>query len=153
LRDERLKRLGAELDKVDLPDSLPQGIIHADCHYTNFLFIDNKLSGVLDFDDACFAPLIVDIANAIYFWAWPPGWPLDFDNAGRMIAAYHNVRPLSGLERRHLFDALKITVLMSIAWFMEDNEDVESEFSRISELEEMGRDDFLDKLPEHPQPW
>ncbi len=146
LRVTRLKWIERELDQIELPLSLPRGICHADSHYTNFLFREEKITGVLDFDDACYACILNDLANLIYFWAWPPEKELNFPFANHLIEAYENVRPLSHDEKTHLYDALKMVIMMSFAWFIDDDQDFASEKKRIEYLNAIGREGFYKEL-------
>src|SRR3989344_2926424 len=69
---EKGKWFKAELDKLEFPASLPEGLCHADLNYGNFLFRNGKIVAVLDFDMSFHTYLIYDIASLIYWWAWPP---------------------------------------------------------------------------------
>ena len=143
-RARRLQWMRQRLDTVELPNALPSGVCHADCNFTNFLFDDETLMGVLDFDMACNTYLIYDLANFVYWWAWPPETDPDFSKIQRMTAAYQKERPLGGAEKRHLFDALKLVVLMSIAWCLEADEKFDAAEIRYNQLNNLGRDTFAE---------
>jgi homoserine kinase type II len=63
---ERLTWVKSELNKLELPDSLPKGVCHGDVNPTNFLYLHRKLSAVLDFDQASYTWLLYDVAQLVY---------------------------------------------------------------------------------------
>jgi homoserine kinase type II len=81
-------------------DTLPGGVIHADLFRDNALFDGNAVSGIIDFYFACDGPLIYDLAIVIADWCFMPHRRLDSEGAGRVLRAYHSVRPLSSAERQ-----------------------------------------------------
>jgi len=80
------------------PD-LPRGVIHADLFRDNALFSGEKLTGVIDFYYACNDVFLYDIAVAVNDWCVRCNGSLDFDKTALLLAAYHNERPLSAIER------------------------------------------------------
>lgn len=50
-------------------DRLPNGFIHTDLHEDNVLFHNSIISGVLDWDDASYGVLILDLAMTLSFWS------------------------------------------------------------------------------------
>lgn len=121
-----------QLDIISLPTDLPQGICHADLNYGNFLFKDNHLTGMIDFDMSFWGPFVYDIASLIYWWAWPPHSPLNEDAARLIVREYESIRPLSEIERTHILDALALILLLSISW--SDEQDFEKERIRFESL-------------------
>lgn len=80
------------------PTDLPTGIIHADMFPDNVFFIDQKLSGVIDFYFACTDFLVYDLAICVNAWCFEPDRSFNVTKARRMLAAYQARRPLTGAE-------------------------------------------------------
>ncbi|MBI5621826.1 phosphotransferase [Candidatus Falkowbacteria bacterium] len=129
-----------ELAALELPTGLPKGICHADLNYSNFLFKQGTIAAVLDFDMSFYTDFIYDIANIIFWWAWPPHKGLNVRRAKRIIAIYSRYRPLSDQERRHIYDALKLIILIGVGWCAEDEFDQERK--KVEYLNAVGRNVF-----------
>ncbi|MBU0460501.1 MAG: homoserine kinase [Nanoarchaeota archaeon] len=143
---KRLQWLKVELGKLKIPNNLSRGVCHCDTHPSNFLYKNSKLSAVLDFDDASYIPLLYDVANMIYFWAWPPEKKLNFQKVRSIIIEYNKRRKLTNIEKEHLFDMLKMVNFMSIGWFIHDGPDFQSDKKRIEHLNSMDRKEFYNKI-------
>lgn len=143
---KRLDWLEAELEKLKLPTTLCKGVCHCDTHHSNFLYKNNKISAVLDFDDASYTYLLYDIVGIIYFWAWPDKGILNFSKAKELIKEYQKYRRLTNNEKRHLYDVLKMAIFMSISWFIYDTQDYGNEKRKIEFLNSFDRKEFYKKL-------
>lgn len=78
---------------------LPQGLIHGDLFRDNTLFINDQLSGILDFSECCHDDYLLDIAITLNDFG--SDWPrvaLDQDKAIAFIQAYQTVRALTPAE-------------------------------------------------------
>lgn len=64
---EKILRLHKKLTDIDFL-SLPKGIVHNDIFPDNVFVNNNNIVGILDFNDATFAPFIFDIGIIINFW-------------------------------------------------------------------------------------
>lgn len=64
---DEISKLYNKLSKINFT-SLPHGIIHNDIFPDNVFVKDNKIVGILDFNDATTAPFIFDIGIVINFW-------------------------------------------------------------------------------------
>ncbi len=77
------------------PDTLPKGIIHADLFPDNVFFLNNKLSGIIDFYFACTDILAYDLAISLNAWAFEPDGSYNVTKARALCAGYQCVRPLT----------------------------------------------------------
>jgi homoserine kinase type II len=141
IESEKEKWFKSELDKLEFPVTLPKGLCHADLNYGNFLFRNGKIVAVLDFDMSFYTYLIYDIASLIYWWAWPPEKNFEENRAIQIVDEYSKSRELSAEERTHIYDALKLIILLGISWSEEG--DFEKEKAKIELLNLNGREKFL----------
>jgi len=137
-----------ELAQLQLPTALPKGICHADFHFSNVLFVGDTLMALLDFDDANYTFLVFDLVGLIEARAWPFGSAsLDFAEAKQVVAHYMSYRPLNKLEKRHLFDVYKLSILLDCVWYFArgDAQDF-YEKRKIDYLNAVGRAGFYQAL-------
>ncbi len=94
------KLVAAELDILEQcwPDSLPQGVIHADLFPDNVFFLGDKLSGLIDFYFACTDTLAYDAAICLNAWCFEPDHSYNVTKGRALFANYVKVRPLSADE-------------------------------------------------------
>ena len=76
-----------------LLESLPKSLIHGDINDDNVLVEDGRIVGILDFGDCLTNPTVCDLSIALAYHTLDEDKPLEA--AATIIAAYHNVRPLS----------------------------------------------------------
>lgn len=143
---ERLQWLNAELGKLRFSNNLPRGVCHCDTHPSNFLYKNEKLVAVLDFDDASYISPLYDIANMIYFWAWPHKEKLNFEAARTILKEYSKSRKLTKTEKNNLYESLKMVIFMSIGWFIDVDDDFTSEKKKIEALNSIGRREFYRRM-------
>ncbi len=86
------------------PTDLPTGIIHADLFVDNIFFIDEKLSGIIDFYFACTDMFAYDIAIALNAWCFEADVNFNITKSKAILEGYQSTRPLSEAE----FTALPI---------------------------------------------
>src|ERR1700689_3497238 len=79
----------------DLPQGLPQGVIHADLFPDNVFFLGNKLSGLIDFYFACTDTLVYDVAICLNAWCFEPDHSYNVTKGRALLASYARTRPLS----------------------------------------------------------
>jgi homoserine kinase type II len=80
------------------PTDLPVGVIHADLFPDNVLFMDDEVSGVIDFYFACNDFLAYDLAVMLNAWCFETDGSYNLTKGRAMIAAYRKKRALSDAE-------------------------------------------------------
>jgi homoserine kinase type II len=80
------------------PRDLPSGIIHADLFPDNVLFMNGKVSGLIDFYFACNDAFAYDLAVMLNSWCFEPDGSFNVTKSKNVIAAYRARRPLSDME-------------------------------------------------------
>ena len=96
--------IAGELDHLETawPRDLPAGVIHADLFNDNVFFLNDRLSGLIDFYFACNDLFAYDLAICLNAWCFSPDNEFDFAKGAAMLAAYQDVRPLEPAERQAL---------------------------------------------------
>jgi homoserine kinase type II len=106
--DEVQAGLAVELDRTlggilsAWPLELPVGHIHADMFPDNVFFLDEKLSGVIDFYFASTDLLAYDIAICLNAWCFEPDFSFNVTKSRALLAGYQALRPLSAAEQAAL---------------------------------------------------
>lgn len=131
-----------QLDRLELPASLPRGVCHGDLNLSNVLFQGDTFRALLDFDDANYTFLLFDVIGLISLWAWPyDRATLAIDEARAVLAIYTRYRPLTADEQRHLFDVFKLSILIDCVWYFARGSFPEFyEKLKIDHLDAIGRD-------------
>ena len=147
-----------ELGKLELPSSLPKGVCHCDFHYTNVLFNKNELVALIDFDDANYTYLTYDLASLINPFKQGFNWNtwtsfnqykeiVSLDNSKKVAGLYNKYRKLNPVEKNHLYDVLKLSILIDSLWFFErGNFEDFFEKRKIEALNKLGRKEFFHRL-------
>ncbi|WP_455202724.1 homoserine kinase [Kaarinaea lacus] len=91
--------------------NLPQGVVHADLFRDNVLFVNNELSGILDFYNACNDSLLYDVAITVNDWCISLGGVLDFERAECLCHAYNSIRSISADEIKAWSMLLRLAAL------------------------------------------
>lgn len=79
---------------------LPKGVIHADLFRDNVLFVEQRLSGVIDFYYACHDSLLYDLAVTVNDWCFEPQGQPNRARWEALVSGYRSRRELSLAERR-----------------------------------------------------
>lgn len=80
--------------------NLPQGVIHGDLFRDNALFVDDQLSGLLDFYSAGTGSLLLDIAITANDWCHDDG-AVNSEKLTALLHAYAIARPLEPSEKQN----------------------------------------------------
>jgi homoserine kinase type II len=94
IRDELAAQ--AELDLA----GLPQGVIHADLFRDNVLFVDERLTGVIDFYYACHDAQLYDLAVTVNDWCFDVRGPLNSEFVRWLTSRYASIRRVSAAEQK-----------------------------------------------------
>ncbi|MFD0915939.1 homoserine kinase [Pseudahrensia aquimaris] len=81
------------------PTDLPTGVIHADFFKDNVFFLNDALSGVIDFYFACNDMFAYDLAITVNAWCFDGALRFESDKAKAMIEGYQSVRMLGDAEK------------------------------------------------------
>lgn len=111
LADSNEKQQAQQLVERWLRREGPRVLIHADLFHDNALFVDNQLSGLLDFYNACHDHPVYDLAVAINDWCIDgQGQPLA-EHQQALLDGYQSERSLSSEDIDLLPEALTIAAL------------------------------------------
>ena len=91
--------------------ALPSGVIHADLFRDNAMFVDDKLSGMIDFYYACNDNFIFDMAVVVNDWCCCPERGIDQQKLNGFLKAYTAVRPLETIEKHYWSATLRAAAL------------------------------------------
>ena len=90
--------LELEFLEENWPSGLPTGVIHADLFPDNVFFLDDRVSGVIDFYFACNDFFAYDLAICINAWCFEKDGSFNVTKARHILNAYRSVRPFSAAE-------------------------------------------------------
>jgi homoserine kinase type II len=80
---------------------LPKGIIHGDLFRDNVLWVNDRITAVIDFYEAGFDILLLDLAIVINDWCCLDDGTLDRDKASAIITGYRSQREFSESEKQN----------------------------------------------------
>ena len=93
--------------------SLPWQFIHGDMNRENILVRGDRVTGLVDFGDSCFNPVVCDLAICLAYVMMDRDDPLE--TAAIVTGAYHETRPLTEAELSVLLPLVCGRLAMSIA--------------------------------------
>jgi homoserine kinase type II len=82
----------------DWPHDLLQGVIHADLFPDNVFFLNDRLSGLIDFYFACTDFLAYDLAVCINAWCFEIDGSFNVTKAQKMVRSYDSHRKIPAAE-------------------------------------------------------
>ncbi|MTI42933.1 homoserine kinase [Roseibium hamelinense] len=90
----------AELETIEKhwPKNLPSGVIHADLFPDNVFFLNDRLSGLIDFYFACNDAFAYDIAICLNAWCFETDLSFNVTKARALLNGYASVRALEPAE-------------------------------------------------------
>jgi len=88
--------------KAAWPAELPQGLIHADLFPDNVLFVNDRVSGLIDFYFACNDSLAYDLAVMLNAWCFESDGAYNVTKGRALIAGYQSKRALIPAEKSAL---------------------------------------------------
>jgi homoserine kinase type II len=88
----------AALDRL-WPTGLPQGVIHADLFPDNVLFVNDQVSGLIDFYFACNDALAYDLAVMVNAWCFESDGAFNATKGRSLMAGYQSRRQLTPEEK------------------------------------------------------
>ena len=91
-------------------NDLPLGVIHGDLFRDNVLFLNNKVSGILDFYSAFTGILLLDVAITVNDWCHEND-QLNSEKIKVLLSAYQALRPLLACEKQHWQVLLRASAL------------------------------------------
>jgi homoserine kinase type II len=108
--------LARELDVIERqwPRDLAIGTIHADLFPDNVFFLQDRLSGIIDFYFACTDFYAYDVAVCLNAWCFEPNLAFNATKARSLIANYRKIRPMPKAE----IDALPLLARGSALRFL-----------------------------------
>tara|TARA_B100000700_G_scaffold58208_1_gene63206 strand:+ start:1030 stop:1971 length:942 start_codon:yes stop_codon:yes gene_type:complete len=120
---------------------IPAGKIHADLFRDNVLFLEGKVSGMIDFYYSCEGPLIYDMAVVVNDWCVRSDGKVDAEKFKSFIAGYESLRPLNQDEKKLFSYAL---VSASLRFFLSRLHDLH--FPKIGEMTHIKDPDVFEKI-------
>lgn len=94
-----------------LPD-LRKQVIHGDANEWNILVQNHEVSGIIDFGDLSYSPLINELAIALTYIIYDKENPLEW--VGDFLKAYHEINPLQELELNILYYLIAARLCISV---------------------------------------
>jgi homoserine kinase type II len=94
---------------------MPRGAIHGDLFCDNVLFVDGRVSGIIDFGFAATDALAYDVAITVNDWCTvatgPDGGALDPERVRALVRAYDGARPMDSDEKAQWPNLLRAAAL------------------------------------------
>lgn len=99
----------------NIPKNVPKGLIHGDLFWDNVLFHGEKLSAIIDFEEACHFDLTYDIAMTLIGNCFSKG-KIDVEKSRCILKAYETHRKLEKEEKDHFNYFLSYAASAAAYW-------------------------------------
>ncbi|AMO54348.1 hypothetical protein GZ77_22505 [Endozoicomonas montiporae] len=96
LMESAWQSITSELSRFD---QLPTGLIHGDLFHDNALFEQGRITGIIDFYNACHDYLLYDLAVTVNDWCINPDLSLNDNRLTTITQAYSDIRSFTTQER------------------------------------------------------
>ncbi|WP_340150803.1 homoserine kinase [uncultured Sneathiella sp.] len=98
--DDLLPEIEAEISYLEAhwPSGLPSGVIHADLFPDNIFFLNDRVSGVIDYYFACNDFFAYDLAICLNAWCFENDDSFNITKARKLLNGYREVRDFSQQE-------------------------------------------------------
>ena len=116
-------------------NNLPLSVIHGDFSGSNILFMDNKISGIIDMDHARYSFRLTDIARAQVFFSFNSDGTLNEDKIKYFLTTYKNSNELFLNELKNFYDHLKLLLIKMVLetyYYVEVKKEVSPEIFKKS---------------------
>ena len=80
------------------PAFLPEGVIHGDLFPNNAMFINDTLTGIIDFYFACNDFFAYDLAICLNSWCFENDGSFNSEKASKLLSSYQKIRELKSEE-------------------------------------------------------
>lgn len=109
--------------------ALPHGITHGDLFRDNALFLQDRLTGIIDFYNACHDAFIYDLAVLINDWCLDHDGALDARRYQTTLQAYRHIRPFTEEEESMWpfmlrYAAVRFWISRLLSWHLNDDASV-----------------------------
>jgi ethanolamine-phosphate phospho-lyase len=101
-----------EIKVLPIQENLRKALIHNDANEWNVLVQDNKITGIIDFGDVTYAPLINEVAVALTYLIYDKENPIAFTQD--FIQGFHAIYPLQADELAVLYYLVAVRLCMSV---------------------------------------
>jgi len=96
-------------------NSLPQGIVHGDVFADNVMFEGEQVVAIIDFEEVCQAPYMLDVSMTIVGCCYPNGI-LDKSLMDTFLESYNDVRHLTPEEEKLMKEFIDYSLLSIAFW-------------------------------------
>jgi len=112
----RVDYINKNLNKLSFPQHLPKGGTHQDIKPENIIVNNDKINGIIDFDNAYYGSLLHDLSTSIIWFCFNNG-QLKLERLKTLVESYQKERKLQDIEKEFFSDSIKFRLLReAIIW-------------------------------------